>query len=147
MLTITGELAQDWAPDLEDWRSWVPGGLAGVMPGTKFLLIERETGIAHPLKTGLNTIGRFDNNDIVCTEKGISRRHCVIVVHAGGNCELHDTASRNGTYVNDIRVEQPVELKSGVVVRLAKKRFFFVSMDDYLGELKAAEEGEMTLAE
>jgi adenylate cyclase len=77
------------------------------------LLIDQQTGCSYPLKIGLNTIGRSRNNDIVLEEPLVSRRHCALLVHAGGGCELHDTASRNGTLVNGQLVRQPVQLASG----------------------------------
>ena len=42
-------------------------------------------------------VGRFPDNDIHFVELCVSRRHCVLLVHAWGGCDLHDTASRNGT--------------------------------------------------
>ena len=52
----------------------------------------------------------------------ISRRHCVITVHATGGCELYDTASRNGTCVNGRKVRR-ADLLPGNVIRLCERRF------------------------
>jgi pSer/pThr/pTyr-binding forkhead associated (FHA) protein len=49
-------------------------------------------------------VGRFGENDVVLKPRHVSRRHCVVLVHATGGCEVFDTASRNGTYVNRRRV-------------------------------------------
>ena len=55
-----------------------------LVPGPKYLLIDRHAGCLYPLKTGLNTIGRLPDNDIVIDESTVSRRHCAILVHAWG---------------------------------------------------------------
>src|SRR6266566_1721941 len=65
---------------------------------------------SHWLKVGLNTIGRYESNDIVLEEISVSRRHCGILVHASGGCELHDTASTNGSFVNGLRVKGSIGL-------------------------------------
>jgi pSer/pThr/pTyr-binding forkhead associated (FHA) protein len=64
---------------------------------------------------GINTIGRFPENDVVLTAHIVSRRHCIVVVHATGGCEVYDTASRNGTWVNRRRVGR-VDLLPGDVL-------------------------------
>src|SRR5262245_37035758 len=66
--------------------------------GVKFWLVDAE--FVYPLQVGLNTVGRSSDNDVVIHDAYISRRHCAILVHAGDGCELHDTASKNGTYLN-----------------------------------------------
>jgi hypothetical protein len=98
-----------------------------VLFGAGFLLIDYQTGSSHPLKIGLNTIGRLQNNDIVLTGHLISRRHCVLLMHAGGSCELHDTASRNGTFVNGYLIRQPVPLASGDWIQVSARLLRFVS--------------------
>lgn len=97
--------------------------------GTKYALIDLETGLHFPLRTGLNTIGRYHENDIVIDINAVSRRHCVILVHANGSCELHDTASRNGTFVNHVLVRAG-QIPPGAVISIIKKRFMLVVDDD-----------------
>jgi hypothetical protein len=112
------------AADIDHWQSLFPSDLG--IAAFPWLLIDRRTGHAWPLKVGLNRIGRFDDNDIVVDDRSISRRHCVILVHAGGSCELHDTASRNGTYRNGRRLTGPAVLAAGDVIRLARREFCLV---------------------
>ena len=129
-VTLAGERVQGMiAPDA-DWVPLLPERLP-FLPTAKYVLVDRETGEPHALRTGLNAIGRMPNNDIVFTEAPISRRHCAILVHSTGSCELHDTASRNGTYVNGRRVEHPVGLRVGDLIQLCKKQLFFASLSDY----------------
>ena len=68
-----------------------------------FLLMDHES--VYPLKVGLNTIGRSPENDVIVKDAYVSRRHCAILVHAGDGCELHDIASKNGTFINGRRLD------------------------------------------
>jgi pSer/pThr/pTyr-binding forkhead associated (FHA) protein len=94
------------------------------------LLIDYRTGSSYPLKIGLNKIGRLPENDIVLDDVVISRRHCVLLLHAGGGCELHDTASRNGTFVNSCLIRRPVPLAPGDWILVAARLLRFVSEKD-----------------
>ena len=93
-------------------------------PG-RFWLIDQDG--AHDLKVGLNTIGRMPDNDVPVPDGSVSRRHCAIVVHATKGCELYDTASNNGTYVNGERINGPTALKAGDQIRLCDRQFVFVA--------------------
>jgi hypothetical protein len=85
----------------------------------------------YPLKVGINTLGRALENDVILPDRYISRRHCAILVHAGSGCELHDMASRNGTYLNDQAVSCPARLHSGDCIRLCDRRFvFYTTIED-----------------
>jgi hypothetical protein len=112
---------------LEEWPS-TPDRLP---PGTQFLLIDRQGGWVYPLRTGLTTIGRLPNNDVVLGDRQVSRRHCVVLVHAWGGCELHDTASLNGTRVNGRPVLEPVRLASGDLIRVWERPLLFLDAEDY----------------
>ena len=81
----------------------------------------------YPLKTGLNTIGRLHDNDVVLGDAYVSRRHCAILVHATRGAELHDVASKNGVYVNGRRLSGPNPLASGDRIRLCDRHFTFLS--------------------
>jgi pSer/pThr/pTyr-binding forkhead associated (FHA) protein len=83
----------------------------------------------HSLKLGLNTVGRMPDNDIAVADGSVSRRHCAIVVHTTRGCELFDTASKNGTYVNDQRISGPTWLKAGDKIRLCERQLVFFSGD------------------
>src|SRR5262245_53573999 len=59
----------------------------------KFVLVDRD--YVYPLKTGLNTVGRMPDNDVIVEDAYVSRRHCAVLIHANDHCELHDVASKN----------------------------------------------------
>ena len=83
----------------------------------------------YPLKVGLNTVGRSSENDVVVPDCFISRRHCAILVHSHSGYELHDTASKNGVFLNGARLSGPTPLKSGDTIRICERQFVFVSQD------------------
>ncbi len=93
----------------------------------KFWLVDRQN--VYPLKIGLNTVGRMPDNDVAILDGSVSRRHCAIVIHASKGCELHDTASKNGTFLNGQRVAAPTPLKPGDQIRLCDRQFVFISGD------------------
>lgn len=91
----------------------------------RFWLVDRE--IIYSLKVGLNTIGRMPDNDVAILDASISRRHAAIVVHTTDGCELHDTASKNGTYLNGQRIGGPTVIKSGDEIRLCDRTVRFLA--------------------
>jgi pSer/pThr/pTyr-binding forkhead associated (FHA) protein len=52
----------------------------------------------------------------------LSRHHAQILLAAGGEYLLDDLASRNGTYVNGVRVQAPVALSAGDMIDLGATR-------------------------
>jgi pSer/pThr/pTyr-binding forkhead associated (FHA) protein len=64
---------------------------------------------------------------VVVEDAYVSRRHCAVLVHAGNYCELHDVASKNGTYLNGRKIECPTRLKAGDEIRMCNKNLVFMS--------------------
>jgi hypothetical protein len=83
----------------------------------------------YPLKQGLNSVGRMPDNDVIVTDGSVSRRHCAIVVHSSRGCELHDTASKNGTFLNGKRIAGPTRLVNGDEIRMCDHTIIFQSSD------------------
>ena len=94
----------------------------------QYWLVDKE--YIYPLKVGLNTIGRAPDNDVVLADSYVSRRHCAILVHANDTCELYDTASKNGTFLNGSRLASPTLLKSGDEIRVCNRQFVFLARHD-----------------
>ncbi len=103
------------------------GGEKRSSDAARFWLVDQD-GV-HNLKVGLNTIGRMPDNDVAVADGSVSRRHCAIVVHATRGCELYDTASKNGTFVNGQRINGPTVLKAGDQIRLCDRQFVFLTGD------------------
>lgn len=73
-------------------------------------------GATYRLSAGGRVIGRDTGLDITIDDIKVSRRHAVIEV-AGGRTNLTDQASTNGTWVNDVRIQQTTELRDGDRIR------------------------------
>jgi hypothetical protein len=85
----------------------------------------------YPLKVGINTIGRSPDCDVIIEDAFVSRRHCAILVHAGDGCEVHDVASKNGTYLNGAKLARPTHLRAGDEIRMCDRQFVFLTkLDD-----------------
>jgi len=78
--------------------------------------LERGTDRAR-LKSGANVIGRDPDAEVCVEGVGVSRRHACIEL---GDTEavLRDLGSKNGTFLDGVRVTSPVLLHDGVEVRL-----------------------------
>jgi hypothetical protein len=91
----------------------------------------------YPLKVGINTIGRSPDCDVVVQDAFVSRRHCAILVHAGEGCEVHDVASKNGTYLNGGKIARPTRLRAGDEIRMCDRQFVFLTkLDEESGHAK-----------
>ena len=88
----------------------------------------------HGLAVGVNSVGRLPDNTVVLKDEHVSRRHCAIVIHRDGRCELHDIASKNGTFINGKKLEGPTRLNSGDEIRMCDLRLVFVTKDGDAGE-------------
>jgi len=70
-----------------------------------------------PLKTRPVRFGRHPDNDIVVNDDLASRRHCVVEPAKRGGYVVRDLGSRNGTQVNEERVDIAV-LSAGDILRI-----------------------------
>jgi pSer/pThr/pTyr-binding forkhead associated (FHA) protein len=69
-----------------------------------------------PLRAG--TIGR-EGCDVNLADPEVSRRHATVRTdERPGGAAIADLGSRNGTWVNDRRIDEPTPLHAGDVVRL-----------------------------
>jgi pSer/pThr/pTyr-binding forkhead associated (FHA) protein len=101
----------------------------GAAPNTlEFWLVDRE--YIYPLKVGLNTMGRSADNDVVVEDLYVSRRHCAILVHHNNQFVLHDTASKNGTFLNGAKINGPTAIKAGDEIRICNRNFVFLTRSD-----------------
>ena len=75
------------------------------------------------LRSGRQTIGRRDDNDIVIDESSVSSSHAWIM-NQNGHYVIMNTLSTNGTFVNDQRVHDAV-LKHGDRIRFGQAEFVF----------------------
>lgn len=69
----------------------------------------------------LNEVGRAADNNIRLDDETVSSHHACIFYH-GGQWWLEDLASRNGTDVNDLLVEEPLVVAYGDEIRFGRVR-------------------------
>ncbi|MFZ5646540.1 MAG: FHA domain-containing protein [Bacillota bacterium] len=90
-------------------------GDPGLPPGTVF-----------PLKTGEEaTLGRGSRNTITMVEPFASMEHAA-VFGQDGQFRLEDRGSKNGTYLNDVRINKPTVLADGDRIRIGDITMQFV---------------------
>jgi len=77
------------------------------------------------LRSGRQLVGRRSECDIRIRDRAVSGIHAEIVV-AGRAITIHDLASTNGTIVNGSRLQAPVTLTPGCLVKLGNSIFKFV---------------------
>jgi DNA-binding NtrC family response regulator len=66
------------------------------------------TGAEVPLPEGIDrfTIGSDEANDLVLEDEYVSKLHCVLERHGGREWIVRDRKSRNGTYVDGVKVSE-----------------------------------------
>lgn len=67
---------------------------------------------------GVVRIGRSSSNEVVLDHAGVSRRHALIQEQIGGQYQLIDLGSSNGTFVNSQPVVQATTLRNGDTIRI-----------------------------
>lgn len=70
------------------------------------------------LRPDVTTIGRLDDNDVVIPDRWVSRHHAEIR-RTGTRYEIADLDSKNGLYVNGVRIAAPVRLQNGDQIAVA----------------------------
>ena len=73
------------------------------------------------------TLGRGEGADIVVPENSVSRRHARIDPAPQGGFAVCDLASTNGTYVNDVVVRSPTQLRDGDYLRVGNCIYRFLA--------------------
>lgn len=94
---------------------------AAAAPESGWRLVDVQSGRSHEIPAQGMVIGRDEQCDLVLSARGVSRRHAVIR-RAGAGYTITDE-SKNGTFVNDARVEHVQTLARGDVLRIATEEF------------------------
>lgn len=83
--------------------------------------------VRYTLRSGRQTIGRRNDNDIVVGDLSVSASHAW-VINQQGHYVIMNTLSTNGTFVNDKRVHEAI-LKHGDRIRLGQAEFEFLTRE------------------
>jgi len=98
------------------------------MPSRTVQLVGTGEGLQNrvfPLRPGSTTVGRGAARDLCLDDPSVSRLHATIELGREG-AVVTDEDSRNGTFVDDVRVEVPTPLQDGQTVRFGKVPFAVV---------------------
>jgi len=87
---------------------------------TRLILITPEFGAQScELPNGILRVGRAPHNDIVLRDESVSAEHCELLVQ-GVEVIVRELGSRNGTYVNDVRVAAQSGVTRGQTLRIGR---------------------------
>jgi hypothetical protein len=86
------------------------------------------TGRKHLLKDVVTVIGRAVENDVVITSKRVSREHTQIR-REGWRIFVEDMGSTNGTYLNNERLSEAMQLRDGDQIQVGDVLFAFYDPD------------------
>lgn len=103
------------------------GITATVAPGGTSTFWLQDGERLHPLIVGINSVGRLPDNSVILRDEHVSRRHCAIVVHRDGRCEVHDIASKNGTVLNGKKISGPTRIRPGDQIVLCTRKLTFLA--------------------
>jgi ABC transport system ATP-binding/permease protein len=81
------------------------------------------------LPGGVRTLGRATGADFSIDAALVSRLHCRLIATAGGDLEVRDLDSTNGTFVNGKRV-QSAQLASGDRIQIGRVELIAVRDND-----------------
>lgn len=84
-------------------------------------------GVTYLLREGNTTVGRHPESDIFLDDVTVSRHHCRFVT-GPDSIRVEDSGSTNGTYVNEVRVDQAT-LRAGDEVLIGRFNFIVAHGD------------------
>jgi diguanylate cyclase (GGDEF)-like protein len=101
--------------------------------GVLSVIVGSQTGkVVRLPDVGTTTMGRGPDQDVRFDDGSVSSEHGHIV-RVGGTFIFADMKSTNGSYVNDVRVGDPVEIRDGDRIQLGREtilRFTLVSKEE-----------------
>jgi len=91
-----------------------------------------------PLTHWENLIGRSRGCDIILNLSSVSRSHATLIRDSNGIWRYHDLNSKNGSYINGVRIYQPTELKGGDQLTIGGEDFelYPVSLKERLANVE-----------
>lgn len=92
-------------------------------PSEIWAYITGPDGSSTPLKHWENLIGRAPSADVVVNLKSVSRSHGTLVRDTRGNWRYNDLHSKNGSYINGIRVKKSLPIRPGDILTLGNADF------------------------
>ncbi len=104
-------------------KGWLPQGYNARQFNVPYVLEivnGPQVGVWYPVSTDTRlTLGRAYRSDFVLTHSSVSRSHAVLICRAG-YCQVVDSGSTNGTFVNGHRVVDWQEIRPGDFLQLGQ---------------------------
>ncbi|MBZ0271482.1 FHA domain-containing protein [bacterium] len=85
--------------------------------------------VVFPLRKVMTLVGRDPGADIVLADDNVSRQHVKIYV-VENRVEVKDMGSRNGTFLNNHRIDGMRELREGDELIIGSNQFYIHVLDD-----------------
>lgn len=92
-------------------------------PSEIWAYISGPDGSSTPLRHWENLIGRAPTADVVVNLKSVSRSHGTLVRDSSGDWRYNDLHSKNGSYINGVRVKRSMRLRPGDILTLGNANF------------------------
>jgi adenylate cyclase len=78
------------------------------------------------------SVGRVDSNDLVLRHPSVSRHHVRITTLPGGITLLHDLGSMNGTFVNNVQIQQyPLKDQDRIAIGMYELKYETTRAGDF----------------
>jgi DNA-binding CsgD family transcriptional regulator len=138
------------AGDSIDTQTVLPGDEDGSGTLVPCLKVVRgpEPGFTYTLHAGAHVLGRERECELCFADDGLSRRHAKVVVGEGGEVQILDLGSHNGTHVDGKRVEAAV-LREGSLIAVGRieLRFGFARVGASDGASSGLSKRELEVAQ
>ncbi|MBI3722676.1 SpoIIE family protein phosphatase [bacterium] len=94
----------------------------------RLIVVQGARHRSHTLRNERTVVGALPESDILVDDPEVSKRHMTIE-RRGERYFVADAGSRNGTWLNEARVEDATELHSGDRLRIGQTALFFLEAD------------------
>lgn len=110
--------------DQEIAQAAAAAGPATALPPAWLTVYRPQRGAPMRLERSIMHLGRHETNDIIVSDRRVSRFHAEIR-YEHGQFVLYDLGSTNGVRVNGVPMRQPVPLRNNDIVSIGEHEFVF----------------------
>jgi two-component system cell cycle response regulator len=127
-------------PSVDDWDEETTAAESGRIAAVDGLrpcltiLTGSSVGQTFHVTKGNALIGRAQEATLRILDDGVSRNHARLKFDTGGSLYLCDLDSRNGTYVNGKRINEPTQLQAGDKVQIGRTTVLRFEYQDALDQ-------------